>query len=67
MEPCIVAKYEATKIVEKIVYNVNANDLTTGHYKFDETPVCNYPETVTITNLPAFASHNEPSSDFSIL
>ena len=32
----------------------------------DEDPVCNYPETVTVTNLPAFAVHNEPTSDFTI-
>ena len=33
---------------------------------FDEDPVCNYPETVTLTNLPSFVVHNEPSSDFTI-
>ena len=40
--------------------------MTDGHYIFDEDPVCKYPETVTVTNLPAFATHNEPSSDFTI-
>ena len=40
--------------------------MTDGHYIFDEDPVCNYPEIVTVTNLPNFANHNEPSSDFTI-
>ena len=40
--------------------------MTDGHYIFDEDPVCKYPETVTVTNLPAFVTHNEPSLDFTI-
>ena len=66
MEPCIVDDLTATTIVPKIIYNVNQPDLTTGFYQFEENPVCNYPQTVTLTNLPAFAIHNEPTSDFTI-
>ena len=66
MEPCIVDVYEAAKKVTKIVYNINQPDLTAGHYIFDEDPICNYPETVRVTDLPAFAIHNEASSDFTI-
>jgi len=40
--------------------------LTDGLYVFDEDPVCNYPETVNLTNLPVFVNHNEASSDFTI-
>ena len=40
--------------------------MTDGFYEFDEDPVCNYPETVTLTNLPNFVIHNEESSDFTI-
>jgi len=32
-------------------------------YIFDENPVCNYPEIVTLTNLPAFVTHNAPATD----
>ena len=67
VEPCLVSTYEATKQIIAIIYNVNQETLTDGHYTFDEDPVCNYPETVTVTNLPGFATHNEPSSDFTIL
>lgn len=49
-----------------IVYNVGAPDLIDGLYVFDEDPVCNYPETVTVTNLPVFAVHNEADSNFKI-
>ena len=66
MEPCLVATYDATTVVSLIVYNVNQSTLTDGFYQFDETPVCNYPETVTVTNLPVWTTHNEPSSDFTI-
>ncbi len=66
MEPCIVNTYTASTVVSVIVYNVNQADLTAGFYSFDEDPVCNYPETVTVTDLPAFAVHNEPTSDFTI-
>jgi len=52
--------------VTAIVYNVNQATLTDGLYVFDENPLCNYPETVTVTNLPDFAAHNEDSSDFTI-
>ena len=66
IEPCLVSNYQATKQIIAIVYNVNQETLTDGHYIFDEDPVCNYPETVTVTNLPGFANHNEASSDFTI-
>ena len=66
MEPCLVSTYTATTTVTLIVYNVNQADLTDGFYVFDEYPVCNYPETVTVTNLPAFAIHDELASNFVI-
>ena len=40
--------------------------LNVGKYSFDEGKVCNYAETVTLVGLPAFVTHNEASSDFSI-
>ena len=67
IDPCIVDSYDATTVVTKIIYNVNQATLTTGFYQFDETPGCDYPETVTVTNLPAFATHSEPNSDFTIV
>ena len=66
MEPCLVTTYTDTTKVTAIVYNIGAPSLTDGLYVFDEDPVCNYPETVTLTNLPAFVTHNEASSDFTI-
>jgi len=66
IEPCSVTTYIDTTTVTSIIYNIGAPALTSGFYVFDEAPFCNYPETVTLTNLPAFMTHSEPSSDFTI-
>jgi len=64
IEPCIVNTYTATLEVADISYNIGANELlNVSPYVFDEDPVCNYPETVTLTNLPIFVTHNGPASD----
>ena len=66
IEPCLVSTYTDTTTITQIVYNIGAFDLTDGLYVFDEDPVCNYPETVTLTDLPVFVTHNLDSSDFTI-
>ena len=66
IEPCLVNTYTDTTTITRIVYNIGALTLTDGLYVFDEDPVCNYPETVTLNNLPTFVTHNEASSDFTI-
>ena len=58
--------YSAGKKVTTIIYNIGAPNLTDGSYFFEEDPACNYPETVTLTNLPNFVEHNAQSSDFMI-
>ena len=64
IEPCIVNTYLATLEVEDISYNIGAPDLfSVGPYVFDEEPVCNYPEIVTLTDLPVFVTHNAPATD----
>ena len=60
MQPCIVNTYTDTQQVGNISYNIGAPSmLDIGKYIFDEDPVCNYPETVTLTNLPTFITHDE--------
>lgn len=68
INPCIVNDYRATLEVADIYYNIGAASLiNVGSYVFDEDPVCNYPETVTLTDLPVFVTHNAPASaDFSL-
>ena len=66
IEPCLVSTYTDTTRVAQIYYRIGEPDLTDGYYIFDEDPVCNYPETVTVTNSPTFLIHNEPQSDFTI-
>ena len=69
IQPCIVNTYTATLEVANISYNIGAPDLlNVGPYVFDEDPVCNYPEIVTLTDLPVFVTHNAPASDdFTVL
>ena len=66
IEPCLVNSYVATTTVTEILYNIGAPSKTDGRYGFDEAPVCNYPEKVTVTNLPVFAKHNPATSDFTV-
>ena len=66
IEPCLISTYTDTTTISRIVYNIGSLTITDGLYVFDEDPVCNYPETVTLTNLPSFVTHNEASSDFTI-
>lgn len=61
-----MSSYDATTKVEKIFYNIGEPEVTGGLYVFDETPVCNYAETVTIQNLPNFVTHNESLGHFTI-
>ena len=58
--------YTADKIIDVISYNIGAQSLTSQKYSFVEEPSCNYPETVTFSNLPDFVTHNEDSSDLLI-
>ena len=66
IEECLVDSYTADKIIDTISYNIGAPDLTSESYSFIEDPECNYPETVTLINLPDFVIHNEATSDFTI-
>ena len=58
--------YVASLKVTDITYVLNAPTLTGGNYVFDEQPFCGYIETVTLTNLPVFVTHNVATSDFTV-
>ena len=60
VQPCVVSTYTATTSVTEIRYNIGSSAvLNDGFYKFDENPACGYAETVSLTNLPTFVTHNE--------
>ena len=63
---CLVNTYKAAQVITIISYNVGAPSMTSSQYTFDESPPCQYPETVTLTNLPSFVTHNLATSDFTI-
>ena len=58
MKPCAVTSYTDTTRVTLIEYFVSDPMLTDGPYAFAQNPACGYDETVTVSNLPAFATHN---------
>lgn len=64
MEPCIVTSYFDSETVGIIEYFIGASAITDGSYAFTQDQACGYPETVTVTNLPAWAVHNEANADF---
>ena len=66
IEECIIASYDATQVIPTMTYIIGDPDLTSIQYQFEETPVCGYPETVTVTNLPVFVTHSEATADFTI-
>ena len=66
IEECTVNSYTADKVITSFSYHIGAPEFTSLKYSFIETPACQYPETVTLTNLPAFVTHNELTSDFTI-
>ena len=66
VQPCKVATYSRTLVAGPINHNIGAAEKNEGAYSFGEDPICDYPETVTVTNLPAFAVHNLGSADFTV-
>ena len=40
-----------------IQYFIGGSTLTEGNYAFTQQPACGYDESITVTGVPAFASH----------
>ena len=66
IQSCIIESYDTTNTIPNLTYTIGDPDLLSPSYLFDETPVCNYPETVTLIGLPDFVTHQESSKDFII-
>lgn len=49
-----------------IEYSIGEPSKTEGFYAFKESPACNYPETVDVSNVPDFVTHNPETFDFTI-
>jgi hypothetical protein len=66
-ESCSVDSFTASQRVGDITYNLGEPGLANvGRYAFVEDPVCNYDQTVSLTNLPSFVTHNKAAADFSL-
>ena len=58
--------YKLSNAITSIEYFVRDLPVTDGTYDFVESPICNYSELVTMTNLPPWATHNLANSDFTV-
>ena len=65
IEPCKVLTYDGSTTIGTMIYSIGDLDMSTQYF-FDESPVCNYLETVIVIDLPAFMIHNEGSSQITI-
>lgn len=66
MEPCIIVDYFDSITVPTLTYFIGDTTLTDGFYEFTQDLACGYPETITVSNLPSFATHRSASADFQI-
>ena len=64
--PCQVNSYIETSLVGDLVYEIATPGIVSPGYVFDESPICNYPETVTVTGLPTFMVFDEPNARFEL-
>lgn len=49
---CIINTFSDTARVPTINYILGSPEITSGTYAFEQSPFCDYPETVALTNLP---------------
>ena len=47
-------------------YFIGDATMTGNLYGFEQDMACGYTETITVTGLPAFVTHNEAAKDFTI-
>lgn len=64
--PCAIGSYTTVTTVDDITMSVIDPAVTSTSYEFIQTPVCGYPEVVTLTGLPSFVTHNVATRDFTI-
>ena len=66
IEPCTINSYFDSITVGTLTYFIGDPTYTDGPYAFQQDLACNYPETITVTNLPTLATHNTGSADFTV-
>ena len=66
IEPCAISSYFASPDITLIEYFIGDSSLTDGDYGFTQDPACGYDETITVTGLPSFVTHEETDKNFKI-
>ena len=67
IHPCSVTSLVNTDVQPDIVYRLSDATITLGTYKMDESPSnCGYDMTMSVQNLPAWASHDDTNREFTV-
>lgn len=66
IKECLISSYTATQKVPNLTYIIGEELLLSPIYVFEESPQCNYLETVTVTDLPSFAVLKESNERFEV-
>lgn len=62
-----MSSYDVTTYAADITYFLGTPDMkNVSPYLFTQNPDCGYAETVTLTNLPAYVTHDGTVKDFSV-
>lgn len=64
--PCQVLSFTASPAVTDVYYTVGQATAQSGNYGFVQDPACGYAETLTVTGVPAYATHNQGTKDFTV-
>ena len=65
VEPCINTDF-STVPISKMTYTIGSGPIQSEIYSFTQTPLCNYPEALTVINLPSFATHDDIQQNFGV-
>ena len=65
VNPCTILSYTASDKPADVDITIGDPMTTSGVYSTLQTPNCGYPETVNVTSLPSFVTHDSSSKNFS--
>jgi hypothetical protein len=66
VNPCQVSSFDSSITNTPLSYSVNTAATVGAFYSFSQVRACGYDETITVTGLPASATHDEVGKSFSV-
>ena len=65
IKPCPVTSIIDIQVVSDVTYRIGGPDVTWGTYSFQDQPnACGYEQTIEVTGMPAFVTHDEENRQF---